>query len=330
MRRISNSQASNWRRCSSVHDPIVATAASLVIYRCPRQAMAAESHGNDSWKSCLTSAATRSTTCTPQCRCATMASAGLAPATLTFIDSRLSASSIPCDRGGFRGAFTDSFAAEAQGGQGGQAKMTKVDWNHEYAELPGLKVHYVRHGKGLPVILQHGWPEFWYVFHKNIPELAEHFDIIVPDLRGFGDSDKPEATLGYENMLERAVDAGARGAQLRASCTVARCRPTTDSHHQLSSLSITYRYTSLPDSPGWTCVRTSVPFFEHLPSRARCRISRSWYPLLPGFGEGRVPRIRAAPPPAALRPRRRCPGSRGRDRIRRCPLHLLLRRLQFG
>ena len=57
--------------------------------------------------------------------------------------------------------------------------MTKFDWNHEYAELPGLKVHYVRHGKGLPVILQHGWPEFWYVFHKNIPELAEHFDTDV-------------------------------------------------------------------------------------------------------------------------------------------------------
>ena len=79
--------------------------------------------------------------------------------------------------------------------------MTKSDWNHKYAELPGLKVHYVRHAKGLPVILQHGWPEFWYVFHKNIPELAEHFDIIVPDLRGFGDSDKPETTPGIDDYV---------------------------------------------------------------------------------------------------------------------------------
>lgn len=51
-------------------------------------------------------------------------------------------------------------------------------------------MHYVRHGQGIPIILQHGWPEFWYVWCKNIPALSEHFDIIVPDLRGFSDSDK--------------------------------------------------------------------------------------------------------------------------------------------
>ena len=79
--------------------------------------------------------------------------------------------------------------------------MAEFDWNHQYADLPGLRVHYVRHGKGLPVILQHGWPEFWYVFHKNIPALAEHFDIIVPDLRGFGDTDKPGGTPSIDDYV---------------------------------------------------------------------------------------------------------------------------------
>ncbi|MBA4170092.1 MAG: alpha/beta fold hydrolase [Chloroflexi bacterium] len=43
----------------------------------------------------------------------------------------------------------------------------------------------------MPLVLLHGWPEFWYVYHKNVHTLAEHFDVIVPDLRGFGDTDKP-------------------------------------------------------------------------------------------------------------------------------------------
>ena len=79
--------------------------------------------------------------------------------------------------------------------------MAEFDWNHQYADLPGPRVHYVRHGKGLPVILQHGWPEFWYVFHKNIPALAEHFDIIVPGLRGFGDTDKPGGTPSIDDYV---------------------------------------------------------------------------------------------------------------------------------
>jgi pimeloyl-ACP methyl ester carboxylesterase len=53
-------------------------------------------------------------------------------------------------------------------------------------------------------VLLHGWPEFWYVWHKNVPVLAESFDVVAPDLRGFGDSDKPggppEELLG--NLVE--------------------------------------------------------------------------------------------------------------------------------
>jgi pimeloyl-ACP methyl ester carboxylesterase len=67
-----------------------------------------------------------------------------------------------------------------------------MDWNHQIAETPRLNIHYVRHGSGMPLILQHGWPEFWYAFRKNIPVLAENFDVIVPDMRGFNDSDDVE------------------------------------------------------------------------------------------------------------------------------------------
>lgn len=75
-------------------------------------------------------------------------------------------------------------------------------WNHRTAELAGLRVHYVRHGAGPPLVLLHGWPEFWYVWRKNIPALAERFDVIVPDLRGFGDSAKPAATPAVESYVD--------------------------------------------------------------------------------------------------------------------------------
>ena len=74
-----------------------------------------------------------------------------------------------------------------------------MSWNHEYIQLEDLELHYVREGDGFPLVLVHGWPEYWRVWRKNIPILKESFDLIVPDLAGFGDSDVPTvpATEGY-------------------------------------------------------------------------------------------------------------------------------------
>lgn len=55
----------------------------------------------------------------------------------------------------------------------------------------GIRIHYWREGSGAPLLLLHGWPEFCRVWRKCIPDLARDFDVIAPDLRGFGDSDKP-------------------------------------------------------------------------------------------------------------------------------------------
>ena len=69
--------------------------------------------------------------------------------------------------------------------------MSGFEWNHQYLEANGIRVHYVRHGEGFPLVLLHGWPEFWYTWRKNMPVLAGEFDVVAPDLRGFGDTDKP-------------------------------------------------------------------------------------------------------------------------------------------
>ncbi len=62
------------------------------------------------------------------------------------------------------------------------------DWSHHFKDINGIRLHYVREGRGTPVILLHGWPEFWWSWHRTIPALSTGFDIIAPDLRGFGDS----------------------------------------------------------------------------------------------------------------------------------------------
>lgn len=42
------------------------------------------------------------------------------------------------------------------------------------------------------MVLLHGWPGFWYDWRRVIPRLAQHAEVVAPDLRGFGASDKPE------------------------------------------------------------------------------------------------------------------------------------------
>lgn len=59
-------------------------------------------------------------------------------------------------------------------------------WQGQFAETAELSIHYVRAGAGNPVVLLHGWPEFSRTWKHNIPALATHFDVVAPDLRGFG------------------------------------------------------------------------------------------------------------------------------------------------
>jgi pimeloyl-ACP methyl ester carboxylesterase len=61
-------------------------------------------------------------------------------------------------------------------------------WNHRFIELDDVRLHYVDEGSGEPLLLLHGWPEFWWTWHRIIPGLERSFRVICPDLRGFGQS----------------------------------------------------------------------------------------------------------------------------------------------
>jgi pimeloyl-ACP methyl ester carboxylesterase len=56
--------------------------------------------------------------------------------------------------------------------------------------------HVARIGAGQPLLLLHGWPEFWLSWEPVMTRLADRFTLYAPDLRGFGDSDKPDGPHG--------------------------------------------------------------------------------------------------------------------------------------
>src|SRR5438128_10001637 len=62
----------------------------------------------------------------------------------------------------------------------------------KFAEVNGVKLHYLTAGKGDPVVLLHGYAETSHMWPPLIAKLAEKHSVIAPDLRGFGQSAAPE------------------------------------------------------------------------------------------------------------------------------------------
>lgn len=76
-----------------------------------------------------------------------------------------------------------------------------MELEHSTIETNGVKLHVVQAGpkSGVPVILLHGFPEFWYGWRRQIPALVEAgCRVIVPDQRGYNLSDKPQGLKNYD------------------------------------------------------------------------------------------------------------------------------------
>jgi pimeloyl-ACP methyl ester carboxylesterase len=71
-------------------------------------------------------------------------------------------------------------------------------FSHRKVFVNGVLLHAVVGGQGPALVLLHGWMGSWYSWRKVMPALAEHFTVIVPDARGYGDSAKPAA--GYDGL----------------------------------------------------------------------------------------------------------------------------------
>ncbi len=62
-------------------------------------------------------------------------------------------------------------------------------------------------GSGPPLLLLHGYPQTHVIWHRVAPLLSKHFTVVVADLRGYGDSDKPAGDTGHEAYSKRSMAA---------------------------------------------------------------------------------------------------------------------------
>ncbi|WP_313032488.1 alpha/beta fold hydrolase [Massilia alkalitolerans] len=71
----------------------------------------------------------------------------------------------------------------------------------------GSTIAGVSGGAGAPLLLLHGHPQTHAIWHKVAPLLARHFTVVACDLRGYGDSSKPQGTPGHANYSKRVMAA---------------------------------------------------------------------------------------------------------------------------
>ena len=78
-----------------------------------------------------------------------------------------------------------------------------IEYVHHKTLVNGILMHYVIGGKGDPIVLLHGWPQTWYEWRHIIPELiANNYTVIAPDMRGLGDSEKPQTGYDKKTVAE--------------------------------------------------------------------------------------------------------------------------------
>lgn len=73
------------------------------------------------------------------------------------------------------------------------------------ADIDGVRIHAIKGGRGPALLLLHGHPQTHAIWHKVAPTLAEHFTVVAADLRGYGDSGKPQGAPDHANYSKRRM-----------------------------------------------------------------------------------------------------------------------------
>lgn len=74
-------------------------------------------------------------------------------------------------------------------------------FDHRFATVNGIRLHYVEEGEGPLVLLLHGFPYLWFTWRHQIRALAAAgYRVVAPDFRGFGQSDAPADLASYESL----------------------------------------------------------------------------------------------------------------------------------
>lgn len=87
---------------------------------------------------------------------------------------------------------------------------------HRFANVNGVRLHYVTHGAGKLILFLHGFPEFWYAWRHQLTEFGQDHQAVAVDMRGYNLSSRPAAINRYE-MPELVEDIRALALHLGAS-----------------------------------------------------------------------------------------------------------------
>ncbi|MFZ2989487.1 alpha/beta fold hydrolase, partial [Ideonella sp.] len=76
---------------------------------------------------------------------------------------------------------------------------------HDVEVSPGLHIHACVGGQGPALLLLHGHPQTHAIWHRVAPQLAQHFTLVMADLRGYGGSSKPPGEPDHDNYSKRRM-----------------------------------------------------------------------------------------------------------------------------
>lgn len=167
---------------------------------------------------------------------------------------------------------------------GAAALMT--GFSHRRVATKGAEINVAVGGEGPPLLLLHGNPLTHVSWHKVAPDLARHFTIVAPDLRGYGDSSKPDGgpdhsaysframgednfevmdALGFDRFMVAGHDRGARvGFRMALDrperITRLAALDIVPTHHVLSNVSMGWGL----ESYHWFFMAQKAPFPENL------------------------------------------------------------------
>jgi len=87
---------------------------------------------------------------------------------------------------------------DASESQPGNELIARNGWRDTFVDAGEVRLHVVEAGAGPPVLLLHGFPEFWYAWRQQLPVLAAAgFRVLAVDLRGYNRSDRPSGVVKY-------------------------------------------------------------------------------------------------------------------------------------
>jgi pimeloyl-ACP methyl ester carboxylesterase len=89
----------------------------------------------------------------------------------------------------------------AAGGLAADAADLDDRVTHGYADSNGVKIHYATLGSGPLVVMIHGFPDYWYTWRRQMEGLADRFQVVAIDQRGYNLSDKPAGVENYDVRL---------------------------------------------------------------------------------------------------------------------------------